>query len=170
MRISGNRCCVGSSCSPRAFDKISVGAQALCFVHTGRSQKRMCCLESPADDTCAAVDSPELGTFRWQLNKKNYTELPHSGRNHGIPELAQRDRVLQLRVRDERTGRIRRPPLWLVGQRTGSGALLRLETAAGVVGTPRLSQCRVPMPARECFSMPSRTARPGCAPRSGPGR
>jgi hypothetical protein len=40
----------------------------------------MCCLESPADDTSAAVDSPDLGTFRWQLNKKSYTDLPHAGR------------------------------------------------------------------------------------------
>ena len=34
----------------------------------------------PAVGIKAAVNSRNFGTFRWQLNKKSYTELPHAGR------------------------------------------------------------------------------------------
>jgi hypothetical protein len=34
----------------------------------------------PAVGIKAAVNSRDFGTFRWQLNEKSYTGLPHSGR------------------------------------------------------------------------------------------
>jgi hypothetical protein len=42
---------------------------------------------APADGTNAAVNSRNVGTFRWQLAPRNYISLPRSGRGHELPFL-----------------------------------------------------------------------------------